>query len=293
MEKDQPCISIIFPVKNEGDLIKNTIQSAKEVKSVYPFEIIVVDDASTDNCCDFLKDNKDEQIKLVKTDGVGAAMARNVGAVHAKGDYLIFCDAHLFFEDFWMEGLIEPIKNKITDATNPGIADAADPGCIGYGYSWIETLEPRWNTDKTELFPSAHLAGGCLAISKDVFNDIGGFERGFRVWGREDEEISLKLWLFGYKCYVQPAVTVLHIFRPNNAPFALTWDDVNFNLMRMAYSHFNGDRIEKCKKLIKNSDPDKIVGEVLASDVLKQREYYLSKRKYDDNWYMEKFNIPF
>lgn len=42
---------------------------------------------------------------------------------------------------------------------------------------------------------------------------IGGFEHGFKTWGREDEEISLKLWLMGYKCAVEPACTVLHIFR--------------------------------------------------------------------------------
>lgn len=77
--------------------------------------------------------------------------------------------------------------------------------------------------------------------------DIGGFERGFRVWGREDEEISLKLWLFGYQCCVLPDIKVYHVFRSETQPFPLTWDDINYNLLRMAYSHFNEERIEKCK----------------------------------------------
>lgn len=286
-------VSIIFPVKNEGKHIKNTIKSAKEVKTHYPFELIVVDDASTDRCCQFLESNREEHITLVRTDGVGAAMARNIGAEHANGNYFIFCDAHLFFEDFWIDRLIEPIQNGIADATNPGIADAANPSKVGYGYSWNKTLEPKWNKEKKNIFPSPHLAGGCLAISKDAFIDIGGFERGFKVWGREDEEISLKLWLFGYKCYVEPSVKVLHVFRPASAPFTLTWNDINYNLMRMAYSHFNKERIEKCKKLIKYANPKKIEAEVLKSDVLEQRKTYLSKRKYDDDWYMKTFNIPF
>lgn len=289
----QTLVSIIFPVKNEGKHIQNTIKSAKKVKTNYPVEFIIVDDASTDGCCKFLELNREEHIKLVRTTGVGAAMARNIGADHAKGDYFIFCDAHLFFEDFWVDRLIDPIRQGIADATNPGIGNAANPSSVGYGYSWVDTLEPRWNTRKTELFPSPHLAGGCLAISKDVFIDIGGFERGFRVWGREDEEISLKLWLFGYKCYVEPAVKVLHVFRTNAAPFALKWNDIDYNLMRMAYSHFNEERIKKCKKLIKYSDPEKIEAEVLRSDVLEQRKNYLTKRKHDDDWYMKTFNIPF
>ncbi|MFP3589730.1 galactosyltransferase-related protein, partial [Paraburkholderia sp. SIMBA_055] len=57
------------------------------------------------------------------------------------------------------------------------------------------------------------LPGGCLAIKKDVFFDIGGFDKGFIVWGHEDIEISIKMWLFGYKCFIQPQVKVLHIFR--------------------------------------------------------------------------------
>ena len=86
---------------------------------------------------------------------------------------------------------------------------------------------------------------------------------------------------------------ILHIFRVGKTPFKFTWDDINYNLMRMAYSHFNEERIEKCKKLIKNSNPDKIVEEVLKSDVLEQRVRYFKKRKYDDDWYMKQFNISF
>ncbi|MFC4323473.1 glycosyltransferase family 2 protein [Litchfieldia salsa] len=293
MNVQKPVVSIIFPVKNEGQHIQNTIESAKTVKSEYPFEMIVVNDASTDKCCDFLTSLQDPQVKLVQTEGLGAAMARNIGADHAEGDYLIFCDAHLFFEDYWMEKLVEPIKSGIADATNPGIGDVKHPGNVGYGYSWLNTLEPRWNTGKTKLFPSPHLAGGCLAISKKTFFDVNGFETGFKVWGREDEELSLKLWLFGYRCYVQPSVKVLHVFRADSPPFKITWDDLNFNLMRMAYSHFNEERIQKCKELIKYSNVDQIIKTVLETDVMEQRKLYLSKRKHDDNWYMKKFNIPF
>jgi glycosyltransferase involved in cell wall biosynthesis len=291
--KSDHLVSLIIPVKNEGEHIKNTIKSIKKAKTSYPYEVIVVDDASTDNCCNFLSINRDENIKLVPANGVGVAMARNIGASHANGEIFIFCDAHLFFEDYWIDGLISPILNDIADATNPGIGDVANPKNIGYGYSWNKALEPKWNTRKVKLFPSPHLAGGCLAISKKAFLDINGFERGFRVWGKDDEEISLKLWLYGYRCYVQPSVTVLHVFRSTAAPFTFTWDDVNYNLMRMAYTHFNDKRIEKCKKLIQYSDPDKIMSELLKSDILEQRKSYFQKRKYDDSWYMKKFNIPF
>lgn len=124
-------------------------------------------------------------------------------------------------------------------------------------------------------------------------NRIEGFERGFRVWGREDEGISLKLWLMGYRCYVLPDVKIQHVFRSGSPPFRITWEDVNYNLMRMAYSHFNVKRIGKCKKLIKFSNPLLIEELVLESDVLEQRRKYFERRINDDDWYMRKFGIVF
>jgi glycosyltransferase involved in cell wall biosynthesis len=282
-----------MPVKNEGENIKNTIESAFSAKTDYDFEIVVVDDDSQDGCCSFLDDNKNEKIKKIKTEGLGAANARNAGADHAKGDIFIFCDAHIFFEDYWIERLIEPIQKGIADATNPGIADAANPESIGFGYTWNENLDPKWNNErKKNPYPVPLLAGGCLAISREAFEDIDGFERGFRVWGREDEEISLKLWLFGYKCYIVPDVTILHIFRPQS-PFELKWDHINYNSLRMAVLHFNYGRVIKLGQRMKYSSKTKLMVELLQSDILEKRALYEQKKKYDDDWYMKKFNIPF
>ena len=289
-----PFVSVIIPVKNEGIHLKKTIESLHAVETMYPFEIIIVDDGSTDNCCDFIRFKLgDGLIKLKETTGLGSAMARNSGAEIAMGEYFIFCDAHLAFEDKWMENLLEPIVNGKADASNPGIADSGNPESIGFGYTWNHKLEPKWNVEKHLPFYTPLLAGGCLAISSKVFWGVGGFERGFKVWGREDEELSLKLWLFGYRCIVQPKVTILHYFRPSSPPFKITWDDINWNFLRMAYSHFNQERINKCKSLIEYSEPLDIQQQMLQSDILKQRSHYLSRRKYDDNWFMEKFEIPF
>jgi glycosyltransferase involved in cell wall biosynthesis len=290
---NKPLVSLIMPVKNEGENIKNTIESAFSVKTDCDFEIVVVDDDSQDECCSFLDDNKNEKIKKIKTEGLGAANARNAGADHAEGDIFIFCDAHIFFEDYWIERLIEPIQKGIADATNPGIADAANPKSIGFGYTWNENLDPKWNIEREKNpYPVPLLAGGCLAISREAFEDIDGFERGFRVWGREDEEISLKLWLFGYKCYIVPDVTILHIFRPQ-APFELKWDHINYNSLRMAMLHLNYGRVIKLAQRLKYSSKTKLMAELLQSDILEKRALYEQKRKYDDDWYMKKFNIPF
>ncbi|WP_242524670.1 glycosyltransferase [Metabacillus sp. cB07] len=291
---EKPLVSIIMPVKNEGIHIKNTIESALNSKTNCPFEIIVVDDLSDDGCCSFLGQSRESRIKLVRTSGLGAANARNAGADAANGEIFIFCDAHVFFEHDWLEKLIEPLLLGTADAVNPGIGDSKRPARVGYGITWNKQLDIEWRKEgKDGPFPSPLLAGGCLAVTRAAFEDIDGFERGFQVWGREDEEISLKLWLFGYRCYIVPSVKVLHVFRQSSPPFKLSWNHVNYNLLRMAHLHFSKERIEKCRKLVKFSQEDKLMAMLEKSDIDLKRALYEKKRKYDDDWYMEKFNIPF
>jgi len=291
--ENQPLVSLIIPVKNEGHHIKNTIESAFSIKTNCNFEIIVVDDNSQDGCCSFLDNNPNKKIKMIKTKDLGIAKARNAGSEHANGEFFIFCDAHLFFEDYWIERLIEPIRSGVANATNPGIKDVKQTQTIGFGYTWDERLIPRWNTERKNMpYPSPLLAGGCLAISREVFEDIDGFEKGFKVWGRDDEEISLKLWLFGYKCYIVPDVIIRHVFRIGT-PYPLDWSHIHYNFLRLAYLHFNEERINKCKNRIKSRHKARIIEELMKSDILKRRDLYIKRRKYDETWYMNEFKIPF
>ncbi|GMA60063.1 glycosyltransferase [Alicyclobacillus fastidiosus] len=291
METSMPLVSLIFPAKNEGNNVHSTITSTLQTKTNYSYEIIVVDDGSTDQCCDFISSFEClNPIQLIRTEAMGLARAKNLGAQHAKGDILIFCDAHLQFEDLWIDRMIEPILTGICDGVTPGIAPINNPSNVGYGQSLNNTLNVRWNTKIQDTpFPSPVLPGGCFAVSRNAFFDVQGFDNEFRVWGYEDVDISLKMWLFGYKCYVQPAVKILHLFR-TSFPYTVNYQDVHYNMLRMAYSHFNDIRIQKCRLLASQSNVESFV---LASGVLDQRKRYLERRCYDDNWYMSLFQIPF
>lgn len=288
-----PLVSIIIPVKNEGDNVRSTITSLFNTRTNYSYEVIVVDDASTDNCCYFLQHQmKTPQIKLITTEGIGAAAARNLGVDHARGTYLVFCDAHLTFENFWIDRMLELILSKKADGVAPGIASMTEPHKIGYGQKLDQKLGVVWNPNPHRPSPVAILPGGCFIVSKEVFTKIGGFDRGFRVWGFEDIEFSIKMWLFGYTCFVQPSVKILHLFRQSH-PYTVVHEHVYYNMLRMAYSHFSEARIEASKKLIIFAQADEIEDEVLTFGGAAQRLRYLSQRKFDDNWFFQRFQIPF
>jgi glycosyltransferase involved in cell wall biosynthesis len=293
-------VSIIFPVKNEGLNVQTTLKSIFSVKVKVPFEIIVVNDNSNDSCCDFLHQHQqysDKNIKLINTPGVGAANARNIGAENSKGSILVFCDAHLEFEDYWLDLLMEPLLKDTTDAVTPAIGAIGNPKFIGYGQTlWVSPhsskIRTHWNNRKENLFETAILPGGCFAIKKEVFDNVGGFETGFPTWGHEDVELSIKLWLFGYRCHVQPNAKVLHLFRKTQ-PYKIELKDYYYNLLRLAYLHFSPFRIQKIRKMIPNEISREIERNVIKNGVIHKKQLYLKKRKYSDDWYFEKFEIEF
>jgi len=285
--------SIILPCKNEGDNVKNTLDSLLSTSTGIKYEIIVVDDGSQDGCVDNIKHYpKYNRVKFLKADSLGSAKARNFGAEQASGDYLVFCDAHVYVEAFWLDKLLSSFTSSEIGAVSPGIAPHDNIGAVGYGQFMTERLEAKWHIVKPrENTEVTLLPGGCVVFPKNVFEEIGGFNKGFRVWGLEDLEISYRTWVMGYTCVVNPNVKILHVFRPKH-PYRVTMDDVNYNMIYMAFAHFKKERITRVLEMLKNYHTfNRVLTEVIFSDVWEQRKHLNAVRKYDDDWFFTKFNI--
>lgn len=297
VENNETKVSIVIPAKNEGANVKMTVESIIAASSSIPYEVIVVDDGSNDDCCRFLLENEqyrqENGVKLLRTDGIGAANARNMGAGNAKGDILVFSDAHVTVEKEWMERMTATLAQPGIDVLAPGIADYSNPAAVGFGQTWDEKLEVGWLPAPQEVSAVPLAPGGLLMVKKEVFDSVGGFEKGFKIWGCEDVEFSLKCWLFGFGVYVTPEVTVKHIFRKRHVYF-VSLKEVNYNLIRMAVSHFNKERLAKTLNKIKSTPMlTDILAEIAISNTWEQRKEYFNKRKYDDDWFMNKFQIPY
>ncbi|SHF20807.1 Glycosyltransferase, GT2 family [Desulforamulus putei DSM 12395] len=234
-----PQVSIVIPCKNEGRFIKQTIESILDTPGRVPYDITVVNDGSTDGCCTFLQTRQKiySRVKLINTTGIGAANARNLGARHSSGEVLVFCDAHITVEEDWLDLLAEDLGEEGIGAVSPGIANMNQVHAIGYGLTWNEAMEARWLPCPVGMAEVPFAPGGCVAVKRDVFNNVEGFERGFRIYGFEDAEFSLKLWLFGYRVLVDPGVVIKHYFRESQ-PYAITMEEYAYNALRVALSHF-------------------------------------------------------
>lgn len=98
-DKSHDMVSIVIPVHNAESYIAKTIRSIL-TQTISNYEVLLVDDASTDDSLEKIKRIRDERLKILKTHlehAAGAAAARNRGIEEAKGRYLAFLDA----DDLW------------------------------------------------------------------------------------------------------------------------------------------------------------------------------------------------
>lgn len=98
-------VSVVIPVYNSQDYISDCLDSVLS-QTYESFEIIAIDDGSTDNTLDILKTYQKKQgIKLFHIENSGQSVARNIGIENAKGKYLIFIDS----DDCWCKNTLEVV----------------------------------------------------------------------------------------------------------------------------------------------------------------------------------------
>ncbi|WML35833.1 glycosyltransferase [Clostridium sp. OS1-26] len=293
-------VSVIIPCKNEVENLKSTVDSIMKSKNVLSFEIIVVDDTSTDLSTEFLESNLNKDIYkdiiLIKANNLGAAEARNAGAKVAKGKYLFFCDAHVKVPDGWLDDLVNTLKNADAQLVAPCIVDMSNSLAAGYGQTWDSQLKIKWLTNNPKNIVEIPIACGCaFGITKETFEKINGFDHFFQIWGKEDEELCLKAWLYGYRAVINPEVKVNHLFRQKH-PYQVTTSNVTYNMLCLAYSHFEKESLIKAINIAKNDYFFSKAAADIKSNIdliFKQRKKYFKERLYNDEFFFEKFNIPF
>lgn len=298
--KDLIDVSVIVPCKNEVDNLKSTVDSIMKSKNSLNFEIIVVDDASTDLSTEFLESdsNKDiyKDVTLIKTNNVGAAGARNTGAKFAKGKYLFFCDAHVKVPDEWLDKLVDTLRNANAHLVAPCIVDMTNISAAGYGQTWDDQLKITWLTNNPKDIAEIPIACGCsFGITKEAFEKVNGFDHFFQVWGKEDEELCFKAWLYGYRVVINPEVKVRHLFRLRH-PYEVTSANVTYNMLCLAYSHLKKERLIKAISIAKKDYFFSKAAEDIKFNIdliFKQREKYFKERVYNDEFFFEKFDISF
>ncbi|MEZ4732257.1 MAG: glycosyltransferase [Caldilineaceae bacterium] len=290
---DYPCkISVILPAANESVLLQRTVE---QFAATLPenSEIIVVDNGSTDGCSDFLLENCPENIHLIRTpDALGVAGARNHGLAQAKGEIVVFADAHIDIPKRWWEPLVDALNQPKVGIVGPGIGVMGKPNAgAACGQRIAEAkLRVEWLSKEGEAsYAVPTLGGGFMVMRHDTLKAAGAFDEGMPQWGSEDLEICLRYWLLGYEVWVAPSVTILHYFR-TQSPYKVEWRSVAHNLLRVALLHLNGERLTRVLAALKGTHNfEDALAHAITSDVWSKRIEFAKRRTRDDDWLFEKF----
>ncbi len=167
-------VSVIVPVYNSSKYLKQCLDSILN-QSLREIEIICVDDGSTDDSLEILKDYSviDNRIIILEQRNQGAGVARNNGLIVARGEYLSFLDSDDFFESTMLEIAYNEAKSKS--------ADILIFGCDLYDNESHRFLSAPWVLRK-ELLPEKN-PFNYKDINKKIFNIGNGwaFDKLFKM----------------------------------------------------------------------------------------------------------------
>jgi len=180
-------VSVVVPVYNEENGIEHCLNSLAN-QEFDDFEIVVVDDGSTDKTFEVLSNLRSSifNLRIYKMKHQGAGAARNLGASRAHGEVLVFVDADMTFEPGFIKNLTCPIFEKWTAGTNTssefvGNWDNVWARCWNYNEGISSNVRYKKNVATERVF---------RAIRKKDFLSVGGFDPGGYT---DDYSLSSKL----------------------------------------------------------------------------------------------------
>ncbi|ELZ01336.1 family 2 glycosyl transferase [Natrialba chahannaoensis JCM 10990] len=156
-------VSIVIPARNEAAYLRGGLSSITALDTDYEYEVIVVDGASTD---DTRAIAREYNATVVEEDGSSIAVARNLGASHADGEWLVFIDADTRVQADYLTEMLGFVERE-------GLA-AASSRCRMTGPLRAKLMEGTIN----QLFPrlaSPVLPGFNCVVHHRAFDEVGGF----------------------------------------------------------------------------------------------------------------------
>ena len=188
-------------------------------KNTEDFELIIVDNASTDGTFEYIKSLMDsgKKITLIQNDkNAGFAYAHNQALEQAKGKYFLPLNNDTICLKNWLTEMLKPFSDpKIgivgSKLLMPGSRNIQHAGVYfldnGIPYHTNLGSPDDENTSTSKIVPA--VTGACMAIKTDLFREVGGFDTAY-VNGWEDIDLCLKLRKLGYNIFYQATSVLYH-----------------------------------------------------------------------------------
>lgn len=252
MEKEsvQVLVSILMPAKDVESFIISCIQSIID-QSYLKWELIVVDDHSSDNTCQILEDfaKKEKRIKILKNSGKGIIDALKLAYQNSNGNFITRMDADDLMPKNKIVELVNLLQQRKDVKIATGYVEYFSDNELGEGYkkyaNWLNNLVDK-ESHFTEIYKECVIPSPCWMMRRKDFEFIGAFDNDVYP-----EDYDLCFRMYAHKMKVGGVAQVLHYWRDYSTRTSRTsshYADNSFIKLKMYY--FLKLDFNKHKKLI-------------------------------------------
>ena len=205
-------VSIVIPTYNRRPILEKCLNALEKQilnKNVGEYEVIVVDDGSTDGTNTWINNNKDnlKHVVLYEQEHGGPALGRNLGVIKSRYETIIFIDSDLVVLENFINSHVDKLLSNF---------EKNNKKCFTYG-SVINTSNfqnPQSEFYKISDISFAYFATGNVAIPKTLLLSVGLFDTSFSLYGWEDLELGERLRKIGTKLIKCPEAVGFHWHPP-------------------------------------------------------------------------------
>jgi glycosyltransferase involved in cell wall biosynthesis len=197
-------LSVIIPAYNASKRISFCVESLLTQKTSRKYEVIVVDDGSTDGIDKVL--SRYPVVRLLKQKNSGPGTARNLGVKEAQGKIVLFTDDDCIAEEDWIDRMAEAFDDReVVGVKGTYLTRQEEPVARFVQIEYEEKYDVL-SKHKSIDFIDTYSAG----FRRKTFLEAGGYHRRFRTASVEDQEFSFRLARRGYKMLFVPEAKVWH-----------------------------------------------------------------------------------
>jgi glycosyltransferase involved in cell wall biosynthesis len=196
-------ISIIVPVFNGGRKVRRCIRALKRQETERAFEIIVVDDGSTDGSLEGIEGNG---VRVIRQENQGPAVARNLGVENARGEIILFTDADCEPLEDWIEEMVRSLDGSSISGVKGSYLTRQKGIVPRFVQLEYESKYRRMKKDRFIDFIDTYSAG----FVKRDFLEAGKYDTRFPTASVEDQEFSFRMWEKGFRMIFCPEAKVYH-----------------------------------------------------------------------------------
>lgn len=240
-------LSILILNYNTADLTLQCLRSVYESKGRYSFEVIVIDNASTDDSVERIRAEFPQAKLICNSVNAGFAAGNNLGIAQAEGKYILLLNSDTVVKEDTFAVMLDFMEanphvgasgckvvlpdGSLDKACKRGFPTPSAAFYYAFGISKLFPNNPRFNQyhmshlDPDEQYPIDCLVGAFMLVRRAVIDEVGGLDESFFMYG-EDIDWCYRIKQAGWEIYYYPKTEIIHYKggSSRNKPFKIIYE---------------------------------------------------------------------